>query len=99
MRHNRRQTRPTTARRPPQGGKGHCLNILRQLSDYLDEELSRSVCAEIRRHLGSCPNCEVFVKSLRETVSLCRHTSTPSLGSVAKTDLRQRILAAAGRGR
>lgn len=99
MKQRHRQLRPIPAQRPRAKGKGHCLNILRQLSDYLDQELPMNVCAEIRRHLGTCPNCEVFVDSLRATVSLCRHTPTPSLSTSTKTDLRRRILSAAGRVR
>ena len=56
-----------------QPGKGRCLDILRQLSAYIDDELPSDICAELRRHLGACPNCEVFIASLRQTVSLCRH--------------------------
>ncbi len=94
MKRRRPQSGRSAAQRP---GKGYCLSILRQLSDYLDQELSANVCDEIRRHLGACPNCETFVNSLRQTVSLCRHATPPPLTSSAKTDLRRRILAAAGR--
>lgn len=91
-----------TGRKPSQRpaarprGKTHCLNILRQLSAYLDDDLDGSVCDEIRRHLGACPNCETFVDSLKQTVSLCRHSPTPPLSSSEKARLRQRILRAAG---
>lgn len=76
--------------------KAHCLNILRQLSDYLDEELAQDLCAEIRRHLGTCPNCETFVASLRQTISLCRYAAPKPLTVSAKAQLRRQILQAAG---
>ena len=94
----KRATPRTTPRSSQPKGRAHCLDILRQLSAYLDEDLQRSVCDEIRRHLGTCPNCELFVDSLRHTVSLCRHTAPPALSASAKAHLRQRILQA-GRGR
>lgn len=90
----KRPTPRTTARSTRPQGRAHCLNILRQLSAYLDEDLQRSVCDEIRRHLGTCPNCELFVDSLRQTVSLCRHTAPPPLSASSKAQLRQRILQA-----
>ncbi len=77
--------------------KGQCLKILRRLSAYLDNDLSVGVCEEIRKHLGACPNCEVFVNSLRETVSLCRHMDPPPLSPSLKARLRSEILKAAGR--
>ncbi|KXK01718.1 MAG: hypothetical protein UZ03_NOB001002210 [Nitrospira sp. OLB3] len=61
-------------------GKRNCVKILQRLSAYLDDELSGDVCNEIRAHLGDCPNCEVFLDSLRQTVRLCQHR--PSLRSL-----------------
>lgn len=76
-------------------GKSRCLGILRQLSAYIDDELAGDICQEIRRHLGACPNCEIFVSSLRQTVSLCRHSPVPSLSTADRALMRQKILKAA----
>ncbi len=77
--------------------KSQCLQVLRSLSTYLDQELSTSICKEIRKHLGACPNCEEFVRSLRQTIRLCRHVPPPPLSPTLKAQLRTRILKAAGR--
>jgi anti-sigma factor RsiW len=74
---------------------GRCLEILQRLSAYIDDELASNVCEEIRRHLGACPNCEVFVESLRHTVTLCRHRPTPTLSPADRQILRENILRAA----
>lgn len=74
---------------------GRCLHILQRLSAYIDDELASNVCDEIRRHLGACPNCEVFVESLRHTVVLCRHRPTPALSAADRRALRENILRAA----
>jgi anti-sigma factor RsiW len=87
----RQRQAPTTRHRHP-GGKVRCLRILRQLSAYIDDELSASICREIRRHLGACPNCETFVTSLRQTVSLCRHSSAPTLSAADRALMREKIL-------
>ncbi len=76
-------------------GKGRCLNILKQLSAYLDNDLSDDVCAEIRKHIGACPNCEVFVASLRHTIHLCQHHPTHPLTAAERAALRRQILKAA----
>jgi anti-sigma factor RsiW len=75
--------------------QGHCVNLLRQLSAYIDGELPSDICREIRRHLGACPNCEVFIASLQQTVTLCRHRPAPQLTSVDRMDMRRAILNAA----
>ena len=90
-----KRTRSSTTRHQHDHGKGRCLNILRQLSAYIDDELAGDICNEIRRHLGSCPNCEVFVSSLRQTVSLCRSRPSPSLSTDDRAMMRQNILKAA----
>jgi hypothetical protein len=77
--------------------KARCLKILRRLSGYLDNELSRNICDEIRKHLGACPNCEVFISSLRQTVHLCRNSSYRPASATLKTRLRTEILKAASR--
>jgi anti-sigma factor RsiW len=76
---------------------GRCLHILRALSAFIDDELPDDVCTEIRRHLGSCPHCEDFVASLRQTVSLCRQIPTPVLSANDRAQMREKILVAAGR--
>ena len=74
-------------------GEARCLDILRQLSAYIDDELPSEICKELRRHLGACPNCEVFIDSLRQTVTLCRHNQTPQLSASDRALLRHEILA------
>ncbi len=90
--------RSTSRRRRPQPARprsiSHCLKVIRLLSSYLDGDLPPTVCEEIREHLGSCPNCETFVGSMRQTLLLCRHTTPACLSDDAKADLRRRILRA-----
>ncbi|MBA5867954.1 MAG: hypothetical protein GDA67_14770 [Nitrospira sp. CR1.3] len=82
----------------PGHGPGHCLNILKQLSAYIDDELPSEICEELRRHLGACPNCEVFIASLRDTVTLCRHRPTPALSASDRAALRLNIIRASKSG-
>ena len=80
------------AGRPHRHGQGRCMHILKQLSAYIDDELSGTICAELRKHLGACPNCEEFVASLRQTVALCRHQPTPRLSAADRATMRDAIL-------
>jgi anti-sigma factor RsiW len=85
-------TRKTAAPPPHRHGTGHCVAILKKLSAYLDDELPGDVCADLRRHLGACPNCEEFLVSLRQTVTLCRHQPAPVLSSAERARMRIQIL-------
>lgn len=89
---SKRQRPSAPTQRKQAHGKAHCLRILRQLSAYIDDELSGDICDEIRRHLGACPNCETFVTSLRQTVSLCRHSPSPTLSAASRALMRKTIL-------
>ncbi|MBL8073711.1 MAG: zf-HC2 domain-containing protein [Nitrospira sp.] len=89
---SKRQQSSASTRRKQTHGKARCLRILRQLSAFIDDELSGNICQEIRRHLGACPNCETFVTSLRQTVSLCRHSPTPPLSAANRALMRKTIL-------
>ncbi len=75
--------------------QGDCVDLLRQLSAYIDDELPSDICREIRRHLGACPNCEVFIASLQHTVTLCRYRPAPQLTSIDRMNMRHAILDAA----
>jgi anti-sigma factor RsiW len=83
-----------TRKKAHEPGEGQCLDILRQLSAYIDDELPEDICAELRRHVGACPNCEVFIASLRDTVRLCRHHQPSPLSAHDRAKLRQEILRA-----
>lgn len=96
-------SRPSVARTKarlhshPGHTKAKCLKIFRRLSAYLDGELPRDFCKQIRKHLGACPKCELFVRSLRLTISLCRKYKTGRLPLAAQARLKLAILRAVGR--
>jgi len=48
----------------------HCKEFLSQVSDYLDDFIDPKTCEELDKHLIDCPNCSVFVDTLKKTVSL-----------------------------
>jgi anti-sigma factor RsiW len=80
------------AAEPHRHEAGRCLGILRELSDFIDDELPGDICLQIRRHLGDCPHCEEFMASLRQTVSLCRRNPTPALSADERALMREKIL-------
>jgi anti-sigma factor RsiW len=88
--------RTTGGTRAHEHDHSRCLDILRQLSAFIDDELTADICREIRQHLGACPHCEDFVASLRQTVALCRHQPAPTLAAADRARMRATILKTVG---
>lgn len=68
-----------------------CLRRLARLSAYLDRELPRSSCDEIRRHMASCQDCHIILKTLIQTVKLCRQMPTRPASRAALNRVRAAI--------
>ena len=67
--------------------QNNCPHLLGALSDYLDQDVSAEVCAEIERHLRDCEDCRVVVDTLRKTVVLYRDLPPPLLPDEARRRL------------
>ena len=51
-----------------------CQEILEHLSEYIDEELDPSLCAEIEAHMQGCNPCVAFLNTLKKTVVLYKYS-------------------------
>ncbi len=49
-----------------------CEEARANASDYLDGEIDSALEQRIRAHLGDCPLCESFFRTLRETIAVLR---------------------------
>lgn len=47
-----------------------CQQLLGNLSDYIDGDLSNELCQELQRHLAGCENCQVVFDTLTKTIYL-----------------------------
>ena len=57
-----------------------CKDLLKELGDYLDEELPADLRRELEEHLADCRPCEVVADSARKTVKIvtgCRSFELP----------------------
>ncbi len=80
-----RKIKPT--RRPRQQPSARCKRLFTLLSDYIDQQVDPSICAEMEGHLGDCAPCKAYLASLEETVRRCRRHCTQEL----KTQLRAQV--------
>ena len=79
------------------GGKeqpraARCKAMFAELSNYLDEQLDDSLCAELERHLGGCEPCKVFLSSLEATILQCRTSLAECPSSKKAVRLRKQLL-------
>lgn len=49
-----------------------CKDLIRYLSDYLDNNLSEELTQAAREHLATCKNCHVVLDSTQQTIKLYR---------------------------
>jgi anti-sigma factor (TIGR02949 family) len=54
----------------------NCRDVLSQLSDYLDAETARELCAQLESHFATCSSCRIHIDTLKKTISLYR-SETP----------------------
>jgi predicted anti-sigma-YlaC factor YlaD len=47
-----------------------CKGVLGSLSDYLEGDVGKKVCAEIEEHLDGCERCRMHVDSMRKVITL-----------------------------
>ena len=74
-----------------------CQDIEELSSGYVDEDLSPSIAAQFKAHMGACPDCNTFYATFRATVLTLRNFPKRP----APPDLKDRIqarIAAESRG-
>lgn len=70
----------------------NCKQMFAELSDYLDEELDDSLCAELEKHMEGCEPCKAFLASLEQTIRTCRSTPNDRPDELASASLRREVL-------
>ena len=47
-----------------------CKDFLRELSDFLDENLDAEIRAKLEQHITECPNCWVIADTTKKTIQI-----------------------------
>jgi anti-sigma factor RsiW len=82
---------------PQASRRRHCLDLLGELSDYLDGDLSPARCRAIERHLEACPCCDQFADGLRRAIAVCREAGAKRLPREVRSRAQARIDALLGK--
>ena len=51
-----------------------CKAMFAELSNYLDEQLDDSLCAQLENHMNGCEPCQAFLATLEATIEQCRRS-------------------------
>jgi RNA polymerase sigma-70 factor (ECF subfamily) len=75
----------------PSGGHEVCPDVATTLSRHLEGEIGADACAEMERHVASCPRCAAACDALRETLRLCGTTPAPAVPEALQESIRRGI--------
>jgi RNA polymerase sigma-70 factor, ECF subfamily len=56
-----------------------CPDVVRALSQKLEEDLDANACAEMEKHVEGCPSCARTCDALKDALRACRSSTTPAL--------------------
>lgn len=68
-----------------------CLDVIRELSSYVDNDMDPALRAQITEHLPSCSHCTAVYDGLRNTVTLMGDGRAFELPAGFSQRLRQRL--------
>jgi predicted anti-sigma-YlaC factor YlaD len=63
--------------------------IVRQICDFIGEDIDAPVCKEVADHLAACPSCRAQFNSIKRTVTLCRQAEK---SKTVPTDVNLRLI-------
>lgn len=46
--------------------------VYKKICDFMGEDLNAPACKEVADHLDSCPNCKVYLDTVKKTVTICQ---------------------------
>ncbi|MGA2001582.1 MAG: sigma-70 family RNA polymerase sigma factor [Terriglobales bacterium] len=85
-----RKLKPAAPRGKPQPS-ARCKRLFALLSDYVDQQIDPSLCADVEGHLGDCSPCKAYLASLEETVRRCQRHCTEELKAKVRAQVRNLI--------
>jgi RNA polymerase sigma-70 factor, ECF subfamily len=68
-----------------------CPDVVELFSRHLEGEISSSLCADMEKHLASCPGCRSRCDSLQRTLALCRSAPLPDVPKAVQADVRRAL--------
>ena len=70
-----------------------CDEVMDELSNYLDDEVTAEIRREMEAHLAHCRTCQVLYDSARKTLRIVTDSSSFELPEVVSARLMSKIMA------
>ena len=70
-----------------------CEDVLREISNYLDQDVPSELRRQIEEHLDACDNCHVLVNTTRKTISLVGGSNVFEIPASVSERLLERLAA------
>jgi RNA polymerase sigma-70 factor (ECF subfamily) len=68
-----------------------CPDVLRLVSEHLEDDLSPRLCSEMQIHLEGCPRCSQTCDSLRAMLDLCRSSPKQAVPEAVQSRVRDAV--------
>lgn len=68
-----------------------CDELIKYLSDYIEQKLDTDLSEEVRNHLATCENCCIVLDSTRKTILLYKSVGREELPLDQRTRLFERL--------
>ena len=68
-----------------------CKDIVKELADYLDEDLDSSLRASIEEHLGKCKDCRLVVDTTKQTIQIYCNSEPAPLPAETRSKLHDAL--------
>lgn len=75
----------------------NCKGVVRELSDFLDGELTPGLLKELEQHIQKCKNCRLVVDTTRKTIEIYCNTEPLPLPEGVHQRLQQALASKLGR--
>lgn len=69
----------------------NCRNVVKELSNYLDEALDQTLKASIEQHLTNCEDCRLVVDTTKKTIQIYCNAEPLPLPEDTRIRLRQAL--------
>ena len=71
----------------------NCTDLLSQLGDYFDDQLSAELREEVRAHTVGCQHCRVVLDTTRQTIDVYRGAELYEISPSLREKLHLAIMA------
>jgi anti-sigma factor RsiW len=75
----------------------NCTDLLSQLTDYFDDQLSPELQEEVRAHTAGCQHCKVVLDTTHQTIEVYKGNELYEVSSELRERLHTAIMSKCGK--